>query len=186
MARLADQSSDSGTTHPPTEEFVQLFSRSQRKVYLFILSQVANPFDAEDILQETNLVIWKKYTSFEPGTNFSAWACQIARYEVLKSRERKYRDKLLFSDEFVSIIATEVELNAELLERRRDALVKCIRRLRPGDRELIQKRYTPGENGKGLAKTLGRPANSVYQSLGRIRRSLYECINRTLAAEARS
>jgi RNA polymerase sigma-70 factor (ECF subfamily) len=46
-------------------------------------------------------------------------------------------------------------------------------------------RYAPGETGKNLAEQIGRPSNSVYQSLGRIRRTLMECIQRRLAAEAR-
>ena len=180
-----ESDSESGLTAPPAE-FVELFSRSQRKIYLFILSQIPNPVDAEEILQETNLVIWKKADRFQVGTNFSAWACQIARYEVLKFRERKHRDKLYFSDEFIAMVAEEAEKRGEWLESRRAALLDCIRGLRSRDRELIQKRYAPGESGKGLAEELGRPANSVYQSLGRIRRSLFECVNRRLAAESRS
>ena len=180
-----ESDSESGLS-APSDEFVELFSRSQRKVYLFILSQIPNPVDAEEIQQETNLVIWKKYDRFQPGTNFGAWACQIARYEVLKFRDRKHRDKLHFSDDFVSMVAEEAEKHGELLERRRTALLECIRGLRPKDRELIQERYAPGESGKGLAEKLGRPANSVYQSLGRIRRTLFECVNRRLAPESRT
>jgi RNA polymerase sigma-70 factor (ECF subfamily) len=37
-----------------------------------------------------------------------------------------------------------------------------------------------------VARQLGRPANSVYQSLSRIRRTLLDCIKRRLAAEAQA
>lgn len=57
----------------PTEEFVQLFSRSQRRLFLHILAQVSNPADAEEILQDTNVVIWSKFEQFQQGTNFIAW-----------------------------------------------------------------------------------------------------------------
>ena len=65
-------------------------------------------------------------------------------------------------------------------------MLACLARLAPSDRELIRRRYSPGETGKSLAEALGRPANSVYQSLGRIRRTLLECIKRRLAAEAQA
>lgn len=167
---------------PPSEEFVQLFTRHQRRLYLFILSQLAGTQDAEEVLQETNLVIWAKYHQFDIDTNFFAWAAQIATYEILKFRQRRQREKLRFSDEFVQTVATEVLERSDELELRRKALEQCLQKLRSGDRDLIQKRYQPGERGKNLAEDLGRPANSVYQSLGRIRRTLLECINRTLAA----
>ena len=171
---------------PPGEEFVQLFTQNQRRLYLYILAQVPSPIDAEEILQETNVVIWRKCEVFQAGTNFFAWACRIAGYEVLKHRERRRRDRVRFSNRFVEQIAVEALADVENLEERRRALIDCLGKLQEKDKELIQRRYAPGETGKSLAEFLGRPANSVYQSLSRIRRTLLECIRRRLAAEAGS
>lgn len=167
-------------------EFIALFTKSQRRVYLYILSMVPHPLDAEEILQNTNLVIWKKSQQFEVGTNFFAWACQIAHYEILKYRKKRSRDKHQFSDEFVSQVAEAVKENQDIFELRRNALTFCLGKLRTKDRELIQRRYQGSNQGKELADEMGRPANSVYQSLGRVRRTLFECINRYIAAESYS
>lgn len=177
-----DQPSMTGPTAPSTE-FVQLFTRNQRRLFLHILAQVPHPVDAEEIMQETNLIAWSKFSQFELGTNFLAWVSKIATFEILKYRSRKRRERLQFSEEFLEVIAQESLARADDLEARRLALVHCLQKLRPSDRELIQQRYAPGESGKALAETIGRPANSVYQSLGRIRRSLLECIERRLTAE---
>lgn len=174
------------TAEAPDAEFIQLFTRAQRRLYLFILSQVADPVDAEEILQEANLVIWRKCQEFELGTNFQAWVNRIARLEILKYRERLHRSRLTFSDEFVRRVAEEAPTELEQLQERRRALSHCLNKLREKDRELIQRRYAPGENGKSVAQALGRPVNSVYQSLGRIRRTLLECMRRYLTAEAGS
>jgi RNA polymerase sigma-70 factor (ECF subfamily) len=169
---------------PPTEEFVQLFTRNQRRLYLYILAQVPNTQDAEEVLQETNVVIWAKYHKFAPGTNFFAWAAQIATYEILKFRQRHQRDKLRFSDEFVETVAAEADARSDDdFEMRRRALEQCLQSLRPEDRELIRLRYQPGESGTSVAEELDRPVNSVYQSLGRIRKTLLECISRRLTNE---
>lgn len=167
---------------PPSEEFVQLFTRNQRRLYLFILAQVSNSQDADEVLQETNLIIWSKYHKFDITTNFFAWSAQIATYEVLKFRQRRHREKLRFTDEFVDAVSREVLERSDELEQRRSALELCLQKLRPDDRKLIHRRYQPGERGKFVAEDLGRPANSVYQSLGRIRRTLLECIQRRLAS----
>lgn len=160
---------------------MQLFTREQRRLYLFILAQTGDVNAAEEILQETNLVIWSKLDTFTLNTNFTAWTRQIATYEILKSRQRRRRDKLTFSEEFMLAVADEIEQHSTELEHRRDALKNCLAKLSTNDRELIQSRYQPGNRGKELAHTLGRPANSVYQSLGRIRRSLFECIQRQIS-----
>ena len=164
----------------PSPEFVQLFTHHQRRLFLYILSQIPNPIEAEEVQQETNVVIWSKFAQFRPGTNFQAWVSQIATFEVLKYRSRKKRDRIQFSDEFLETVSREALERSDELEERRKALVECMGKLRPRDRELIEQRYAPGEKGKHLAEQIGRPANSVYQSLGRIRRSLMECITRRM------
>lgn len=168
---------------PPSGEFVQLFTHHQRRLFLYILAQVSNPVEAEEILQETNVVIWSKCSRFQPGTNFLAWVSQIANFEVMKFRTRRRREKLVFSDEFLQTVAQTSLERSDELESRRSALVYCLGKLRQKDRELIEKRYAPGERGTHLAEQIGRPVNAVYQSLSRIRRALLECIQRKLAGE---
>ncbi len=174
---------NSDSNAPPSEEFIQLFTKAQRQLYLFILAQTGNTQTAEEILQETNLVIWSKCSQFELGSNFMAWVRQIAVYEVLKWRQKRNRDKLTFSDDFVQRVADSFSPPPEQIERRQQALEGCLDKLNAQDRELIQQRYQPGVTGKELASSLGRPPNSVYQSLGRIRKTLLECVQRTMALE---
>lgn len=178
-------SSDIQAPPVPSEEFVQLFSRNQRRIFLHILGQVGNAADAEEIQQETNVVIWSKFDRFELGTNFIAWTFQIANFEVMKFRDRRRSNRLMFSDELVGTIADESEEMLDDFDLRRAALRECLKKLRSKDRELIQSRYATGNKGKDVAVSLGRPMNSVYQSIGRIRKSLFECINRQLAGASR-
>ena len=184
MTKTSEASSTGGTPDAPVpEEFVQLFTRNQRRLYLFILAQCPNPVEAEEILQETNIVIWRKFRQFDMGSNFLAWAGKIAHFEVLKSRERQHHDRHRFSDEFVRHIAEEAMEDTDQLEARRMALLNCLQKLRAADRELIRHRYSTGHSGQDVAEQLDRPVNSIYQSLGRIRRTLMECINRQLSTE---
>lgn len=186
MTEALPQSQTQAPAARPEPDFIELFTKHQRKLYLFILAQVPNTVDAEEILQETNLVIWRKCEDFRAGTNFLAWASQIARYEVLKFLERRRRDRIQFSVEFVEQIADDAIVDPAELDSRRQALAICLSKLRPKDRELIDMRYAPGANGLSIARSLDRPVNSIYQSLARIRRTLLECVTRRLASEART
>lgn len=163
--------------------FVPLFTKAQRPLFLFILGLTGSSQDAEEILANTNLVIWSKADQFQEGTSFFAWACQIARYEVLQHRQRYRRDKLKFSDEFVDAVSEESLVRLDDSDLRRQALELCLQKLPSRDRDLIRDRYRPGTTGKSVASDIGRPQNAVYQSLGRIRRVLLECIQRRLAEE---
>jgi len=180
-----DHEADVTQPAQPDAEFVQLFTKHQRRLFLLILTQIHDPIEAEEVLQNVNVIIWKKCNQFQAGTNFLAWAGAIVTFEVLKYRSRRTRERLVFSDEFLATVAAETLERSDELELRRVALKDCIQKLRRQDRELIEQRYSPGETGKNLAEVVGRPANSVYQSLGRIRRNLMECIQRQLTAEVR-
>lgn len=172
-----------GFTGGPDETFIREFTQAQRALYLYILPLVGNASDADEVLQETNLVIWRKWDQFEPGSNFVAWGRAIARLEVFRFR-RTNKSKLKFLDgNLMELIAERSDQQSDMVESKRRALAECMSRLRSKDRQLIQMRYSPDMTGDRVAEQLGRPANSVYQSLGRIRRVLAECVQRQLSEE---
>ncbi|MCA9011672.1 MAG: sigma-70 family RNA polymerase sigma factor [Planctomycetaceae bacterium] len=172
----------SGNQQAPTEEFIRSFTQVQRSLYLYILPLVPAAADAEEVLQETNVVMLSKWTQFEPGTNFLAWSRAIARLEVFRFRRSRHHRVFLLGDDVISLLATRLEEQSDDLELRRDALSHCISQLRTQDQEIIRRRYAAGATGDDVANQLGRPANSVYQSVGRIRRVLLECVRRKMAA----
>lgn len=180
-SRTTSSDATSSTAAGPGEDFVRLFTQSQRALYLFIMPLVSSAADAEEVLQETNVVIWSKWNQFQPGTNFVAWGRAIARLEVFRFRRKRSNRIHLLGDDVVELIASCVSEQKNDFDLWRDALAECVGKLRDKDRELIQRRYSAGCSGDDVAQQLGRPANSVYQSFGRIRRALMECVRRQLA-----
>lgn len=165
----------------PDAEFVRSFTQCQRPLYLYLLPLLGNSADADEVLQETNLVIWKKRADFEPGTNFLAWGRTIARLEVFRFRRNRGRKLSFLEQGILEAVAEQAEAISNETELRQEALAACMEQLRPKDRELLQLRYAADSNGDKVAQQLGRPANSVYQSLGRIRRVLMECVQLRIA-----
>lgn len=176
-----ESTNDQQNVVAPSETFIRSFTQSQRALYLYLLPLVGNAADADEVLQETNLVIWSKWQQFEDGTNFLAWARAIGRLEVFRFRRSRHRKLTLLEESILDQVARRAETISDEAELRQEALAACMQKLRPKDRELIQMRYAPGANGDKVAHKLGRPANSVYQSLSRIRRVLVECIQHRLA-----
>lgn len=167
------------------EEFVRLLGQAQRRLFLYVMSLVPNYTDAEEVLQETNLVLWREFGHFELGTNFTAWACKVAFHQVLAWRKRRQRDRLEFSEVFLAAVADEVSSSAEVLEERAQALASCIDKLPPQHRDMLRLRYNEGQAIEAIAGRVRRTVDAVYRGLSRIRQTLYDCVSRRLAREVR-
>lgn len=167
-------------------EFLRLYTQSYRRIYGFILTLLPHPADADEVLQETSIVLWNKLDEFRPGSDFVRWACGVALRQVLRHRRSQQQLPRSLSVELLEQIADERQASEELLDRRARALQACIERLGDRDRELLRVRYEEAGNMIQAAEQLHRPANTVYKAMNRIRRSLVECINRRLATEERS
>lgn len=171
---------------PSTEpEIAALFLAHQARIYGFISSLVPNRADAEDLLQETGLVVFSQASAFQPGTNFLAWANQIALNKILNYRTRQSRSPLRFGDEFVSALA-EYQLNdirPDLADH--SALIDCLEKLPASERRLVEDCYRSGTTIRQVADRLRRPVNMIYKRLRRIRELLRDCIRKAIALEGR-
>lgn len=167
---------------PPdrAEEFVFLLARHERQLGAYVMTMVPHPQDADDILQEAKVVMWRQFAKFEPGTNFGAWARKIAFHQVLKHRKRKQRDRLDFSEEFLRAVADEAEESASQLDLRERALHDCVSKLPPDHREVLHLRYHEGLSLEEIEARLGRTTCALYRLLSRVRQVLHECVAKTL------
>src|SRR4029078_6183261 len=109
-----------------THDFVELMTQHQGRLYGYILSLSGDPDAANDVLQEANIVLWKQSNQFEPGSNFKAWAFRIAHFQYMAYRQKRLRDKVLFSDDLLSLLTTEAKEIDERHESRAAALGKCL------------------------------------------------------------
>ena len=168
------------------ELFLQLLLAHERRIFAFIFALVPAWSDAEDLLQETSLVLWRKWNEFQPGTDFAAWALTIARYQVLGFRKKQKRERVHFSDETVEMLADQMASLSRASNARWDALESCIEKLSPQDREMIRLRYQPEATTQDVAERVGRSIQAVYKALNRIHGQLLLCIRRTLETEGLS
>jgi RNA polymerase sigma-70 factor, ECF subfamily len=167
-----------------TDRIVQLLTNAQQQLTRYVRTLVPNRADAEEVLQETNLFIWRNADEFQLDTNFAAWACKIAYFQVLTFRKRQSRSRLYFSDALVEQLAAGAVESLARGNEEAEALDLCMEKLSQEDRQLMDLRYEPGATVEGIARQVGRSTKAVYNALGRIRTWLLDCVERT-AAEAR-
>lgn len=166
---------------PSHEHLVGQLTRHQKVVFRYILSLVPDPAAAEDILQETNLALWRKAADFDETRPFLPWACRFALHQVRAWRRDRARDRHVFDDDVLDLLAAEGLREGEppALEH---GLRDCLARLPERQRQLILARYQPGASVEQLARERNTNANALSQTLHRIRRSLADCIERHLQA----
>ena len=166
------------------QAYVKLMTEHQGNLRAFIVSLMPGSPDVADVLQETNAALWQKRARFVPGTNFLAWAFQIARYEIHRQRDRTKRlGRLVFSEKIVSLLA-DMEAPDESDEELMTALDGCLDKLTNTQRELVFERYTPGHSLEQHAADTGRSAGSLRIALLRVREILKTCIEKSLAEQS--
>ena len=165
------------------ERFVSLFVRHQAAIHSFILTMLPSLEESEEVLQEASMTMWKKFDQFQPDTSFRNWAFQIAKYTTFNYVRKLGRDRHLFSENMMKLIASYSEERSDDLEQQRRVLRQCITKLPEADNEVMNGCYTEHATITSYARQIGKTANAVTKQLSRIRRSLLKCVRRTLALE---
>jgi RNA polymerase sigma-70 factor (ECF subfamily) len=129
----------------------------------------------EDVLQETFLVVSAKAASFQPGTNFVAWACTIARFKVLETIRRRARLEHSLSLDVIEALAAHPP-EEENRESTLTHLESCLNELGATARRVVDLRYFQARPPEEIARLLSLTVESVYVALSRSRRTLRMCV----------
>lgn len=164
-----------------TPDFAQQITESQQRLYRYIYSLTGNSANSWDILQETNIVLWRKQADFTPGTRFDSWSFTIARFQVLAFlRDRKREPVSVLTPDLLDAFAVDAETEASHFDDRLAALNYCQGKLADKSRRLLNLYYEQGLSMKEVSATLKTTATSTKQALFRVRRSLQDCIEASM------
>jgi len=169
------------------ERFMELLRTNYEPIYSTVLVLTGNDADADDVMQDVIVVLWRKFEEFEPDTNFRAWARAIA-VNVSREFSRKKRKANGFglSDAAVAKLAQAQTTRNELLELRREQLQLCLKKLSHDDQSFLWRCYAKDTRVIDIARQYDCPPSTVYNRLGRIRKKLSDCINRSLGRQGQS
>lgn len=167
--------------------FGELLAAHQSRLYGFLFALVGNREDAADLFQSTSLTLWQRFDTFEPGSNFYAWACTTAHFLTRNFLKRKRLHCDCFNDQLLDNLAeTHGEMEDHIDQPYLLALQECRNRLGVADRELLDSVYVEELSAAQVAGRTGRSRQSVCNSLSRIRRQLLTCIEKQMAQEDHS
>ncbi len=167
------------------DDFLRCFLAQEGALRGFLRSLLFSHDEVHDVLQETAVVLWRKY---EPGMTdeaFRRWAFGVARMEALAFRRDRARDRHRFGDAVHDLLEQAAMARTAATDLRLEALEDCLRKLPADQQRLVDAAYSQGARIDELAASLGRTAMAVYKSLHRIRIALTICVNKAVVSHAK-
>ena len=166
------------------DDLARLFVASRASLLGYLRAIVRDPHKAEDLLQETWIVVMRRLDDFDPSRDFGAWTRGIARNLARNALRSAHSRKMTYlaSEELLDAIDTAFE-GVSVRERAdteedMSLLRFCLAKISVPNRRMLQLRYRAGMRIEEIAKKLGRSSGSIQVGLYRIRQSLLKCIER--------
>ena len=142
---------------------------------------------AEDVFQETLLVVMKKFEQFREGTSILAWCRSIVRLEVLRLRQKRQSERSLV--ERLLDDAIDAAFEKFRASRRRDdselwqqALEHCLERVPQRGQSVLQARFVDELSYRQIGERLGMSIEAVRKALFRLKRQVRACVETNLRA----
>jgi RNA polymerase sigma-70 factor (ECF subfamily) len=166
---------------PPSdssEDFLRLHAKHEPQIRAFVRAGVQNNQAVTEIMQEASIVAWQKFSDLQnPESGFGKWMCVIARYEILKFRQTKARDRMILNQSIVEKIVDEGLDDSNIREKYLSTLDQCLGKLSKPNSNLLLLAYDPSQSIKTIAKSLRKTPDALYQKLRRLRLKLTECMS---------
>lgn len=169
-------------THIPESDFLRLFVKHEQALRAFARVILPTWESVDEVMQEGSVIMWKKLSQLDAAENFLPWAKMIVRFEALRLRRDHARDRHMFGDAVIELLANEAEeVEEDVWEQEREALRGCLAQMTAHHRELVLAPYAGEGRVTRLAEETGRSINSLYKLLGRLREELAQCVQNKVA-----
>lgn len=152
-------------------EFTHNLIAIQKQLYHFALQLTRDPDTANDLLQDTSLLVLKKEHLFTPNTNFSGWCFTIMRHVFINQyRKENRRRKCLEFTNNSHLINHPTPLTAEK-ELNKNEIYQIINLLPSLQKESFLM-YVDGYKYNEIADNLRVPIGTIKSRIFQCRCSL--------------
>jgi RNA polymerase sigma-70 factor (ECF subfamily) len=164
--------------------FSAIVSNYQKMVFTIVLKIVENKEDAEDIMQEIFVKVFKSLDKFKEESEFSTWLYRIA-YNTTISELRKRRVSYTSINDNLSAVNEVItdEDEFDLDEIKLQYLDEVLKKLRPDEIFLVTLYYFREQSIDAISKISNLSVANVKVKLHRIRKKIALELNRLLQNE---
>ncbi len=159
----------SAVTKGDAQAFKTIHRRHFMKLMSFAQRVTGDHAAAEEVANDTFLVIWRSSGSFQMRSKVSTWMFGIA-YRIAKKKRRQLARRHLDMDIDSCTISDTRDMAASVLQRR--DIFRALDRLKPELRAVIELSYFQGYIHSEIAQMLGCPVGTVKTRLLRAKEQL--------------
>ena len=166
---------------PANNGFAAQWVKVQESVAVFVAASGPGFHDTEDLVQKVATTAFEKYDQYDPERgSFLGWVVGIARHQVLHWRRSVARDRLVFPENVVEIMATAQARQGEAAPEIGAAVARCIEEVKGRAQQVLEMRYLEDLKPAEIAERLETTSPSIRVTLSRARQALKKCVQRRL------
>ena len=166
--------------------FRELYRAFSRRLYAYVLRQLSDTAQAEEIVSDTLYEVWRQPAKFRGDAQFSTWLIGIARNKVLMAyRSRKPDAQHEDLADVAEIVASDEPGAFEILAQaqRHEGVRHCMDKLSSEHRECVHLVFYEGMGLAEVAALQACPENTVKTRLFHARQKLKNCLKLLLQRE---
>jgi RNA polymerase sigma factor (sigma-70 family) len=157
----------------------ELYQRTSAKLYGICLQLMPSQSEAEDVLQEVYLTVWRRAATFDPArASPITWLSVVARNKAI---DQLRRARLPIADGDSAIEVEDERATAiEMIEERESQgqLGRCLEELDETQRSAIRSAFFNGSSYRQLAESSNVPLGTMKSWIRRALLRLRECLER--------
>ena len=164
--------------------FSAIVSNYQKMVFTIVLKIVENREDAEDIMQEVFVKLYKSLNKFKEESEFSTWLYRIAYNTTISELRKRKISNVSINDNLnaVNEIFTDEE-ELDVKEIKLQYLDEVLKKLPPDEIFLVTLYYYKEQSIEAISKISNLSVANVKVKLHRVRKKIALELNRLLKDE---
>jgi RNA polymerase sigma-70 factor (ECF subfamily) len=170
--------------HGDAGAFESIYQQHCRRVYALCLRMLKDPIEAEDLVQDVFMLLFRKIHTFRGQSAFSTWLHRLTVNLVLMRLRKKSPpmisiDATVVADDETMSPSVDIGIRDLMLEGSIDRvnLERCIGQLSAGYRTVFVLHDIQGYQHKEIAGMLGRSEGHSKSQLHKARRRLRELLH---------
>lgn len=160
-----------------------VYRRTSGKLLAVVLRILPDRQEAEDVLQEVYLTVWRKADMFDADrASPITWLAALARNRAI-DRVRSRAGRVFVSDDAVAAQADAAPLASETVEAEEkvEALETCLNQLEPDRADVVRQAFFGGLTYDALAQRTGVPLGTMKSWMRRSLLRLRACLGESYA-----
>jgi RNA polymerase sigma-70 factor (ECF subfamily) len=154
------------TSDGSREAFREIYTRTQKYIYVRIYNIVGNQADTEDVMQEAYVKIWQNASSYDRTKGRAmTWIGAIAHHSAInyiRSRAHKLRSRTQGLDTAINMHDLSKNVDVDLyLHQRSEIIATEIKYLPRPQREVLEMGYINGLSYREMSAITGEPESTL-------------------------